>query len=172
MPFLPYQFLLFVSLCFLPLLPLHIQGHLIKFINPYVSMHFQGLFLSNQQTAAKWPRHHPFWWVSSFYTQSLVKNRQMATDTCLARRWQFFTMAFISCVGSSVCLSRLLNCQNRNHKLFQQYSVQNNELPLVTEAFGYHRNKYLPKQEQRFILFPKQQQEALAFGYPGYPFGI
>lgn len=114
----------------------------------------------------------PSWWVSSFYAQSLLKNRQMATDTCLARRWQFLTMAFISCVGSSVCLFRILNCQNRNHKLFQQYLVQNNEHPLVTEAFGYHHNKYLPKQEQRFILFPKQQQEALAFGYPGYPFGI
>lgn len=25
-------------------------------------MHFQGLFLSNQQISAKWPQHPPFWW--------------------------------------------------------------------------------------------------------------
>lgn len=99
-------------------------------------------------------RFHP-----STHIQSLVRKRQMAT-TCAWQRDDRSSPRPFACVLAHVCLFRLLTCQNRNHSLLQEPSVrlsvtEYNEIPLVTEAFGYYRNKYLQKREQRFILFSK-----------------
>lgn len=99
----------------------------------------------------------------STYIQSLVKNRQIAADMCLAKRWQFFTMAFILCVSSSACLFRLLTCQNRNHSLWQQYSVQYNEIPLVTGAFGNYHNK---SKHRDLSWFPSSTRKHSHFAIP------